>query len=269
MRYSFLSCALVASCASALTIDKRQGYIGVGTGLGDNSVTPGNANNYWRIYENNTIDLTRRDVSNVTSPKLIPFTGMRPSGIIEPSRSVLCIIDMQNYFLHPALAPDSFDGRAAIEPTMKLVEAFRETDIKVAWVNWGLNDYDLLNLPPSVKSGGVGDDMGPYEYQNTTIQAGQALVSGSWNVEPFGPLKEFVTKGVEAGTDFEIPKNRLSGLWGAQTPFNMFLQQHEITTIFIGGVDADQCVRTTFMDAYFKGILCYYGTRPSLFRDDY
>jgi hypothetical protein len=36
--------------------------------------------------------------------------------------------------------------------------------------------------------------------------------------------------------------DRLSGLWGAQTPLGLYLQENEITTLFFGGVNADQCV---------------------------
>jgi len=36
--------------------------------------------------------------------------------------------------------------------------------------------------------------------------------------------------------------DRLSGLWGAQTPLGLYLQENDITTIFFGGVNADQCV---------------------------
>ncbi|KAK5008025.1 hypothetical protein LTR16_010589, partial [Cryomyces antarcticus] len=46
---------------------------------------------------------------------------------------------------------------------------------------------------------------------------------------------------------------RLSGLWGAQTPLGLYLQENEITTLFFGGVNADQCVWGTFLDAYYKG----------------
>lgn len=188
----------------------------------------------------------------VTSPKLIPMTGLRSSAIIEPSRSVLCIIDMQNYFLHPALAANSYDGRAAVAPTIELVESFRENGIKVAWVNWGLNNFDLATMGPFWRDS-KGNDMGMVEDSGKIIDAGPQLMAGSWNVQPYGALKKVVTDGVKAGTDVLLNKNRLSGLWGAQTPFGMFLQENEITTIFIGGVDADQCVRSTFIDATFKG----------------
>lgn len=36
--------------------------------------------------------------------------------------------------------------------------------------------------------------------------------------------------------------DRLSGLWGAQTPLGLWLQENEITILFFGGVNADQCV---------------------------
>jgi nicotinamidase-related amidase len=258
----FISFACALTGILAASVKRRQGYVGSGIGYFDAEPRVGNGINYWRLLSNGTYDLTRSELAEVTSPRTIPCTGPRQSALIEPSRSVLVIIDMQNYFLHPALAPQSEDGRAAVEPTIKLVEAFRDNEIKVTWVNWGLGNFDLLYLPPSVKAGAspslranetIGGEMGDYEYDNSTITAGPRLTAGSWNVEPYGALKEVVEAGVAAGTDWLIPKNRLSALWGAQTLLETFLQQHEITTIFIGGVDADQCVRSTFMDAYFKG----------------
>ena len=36
--------------------------------------------------------------------------------------------------------------------------------------------------------------------------------------------------------------DRLSGLWGMQTPLGLWLQENEMTTLFFGGVNADQCV---------------------------
>lgn len=62
--------------------------------------------------------------------------------------------------------------------------------------------------------------------------------------------------------------DRLSGLWGAQTPLGIWLEENQITvsrdsyglrshadktqTLFFGGVNADQCVWGTFLDAYYK-----------------
>lgn len=45
----------------------------------------------------------------------------------------------------------------------------------------------------------------------------------------------------------------MSGLWGAQTPLGLYLQESETTTLFFGGVNSDQCVWGNLIDAYFKG----------------
>ena len=90
-----------------------------------------------------------------------------------------------------------------------------------------------------------------------TLSNGQALgrllMRGSWNAQPYGPLYPLQVQGVKDGTDLYFNKNRLSGLWGAQTPLGLWLMENEITTLFFGGVNADQCVWSTFIDAYFKG----------------
>lgn len=84
---------------------------------------------------------------------------------------------------------------------------------------------------------------------------------GSWNARPYGPLYDLQVDGVKKGTDLYFNKSmsavksksstrhvlmqmtdRLSGLWGAQTPLGLWLQENEITTLFFGGVNADQCV---------------------------
>lgn len=36
--------------------------------------------------------------------------------------------------------------------------------------------------------------------------------------------------------------DRLSGLWGAQTPLGIWLEENQMTTLFFGGVNSDQCV---------------------------
>ena len=141
-----------------------------------------------------------------------------------------------------------------------MINGFRGAGMKVLWTNWGLDDFDLLTIPPSFISGfstngsdlasqSFGSDMGIID----GIEAGPKLVRGSWNAQPYGPLYDLQTQGVATGTDLYFNKNRLSGLWGAQTPLGLWLQENEITTLFFGGVNADQCVWGTFLDAYYKG----------------
>ena len=40
--------------------------------------------------------------------------------------------------------------------------------------------------------------------------------------------------------------DRVSGMWGAQTPLGLWLEENQITTLFFGGVNSDQCVVCSF-----------------------
>ena len=230
--------------------------------FGNNTIL-GNVYNYWSVLPNETYDLTRSVVMPVTAPKTIPMSGSRKTAIIEPSRSALVIIDMQNFFLHPELAPNATDGRAIVPATVNMINGFRGAGMKVLWTFWGLDGFDLLTMPPALKDGFTtngsdlanetfGSGMGVL-FDGTPV--GAKLMRGAWNAQPWGVLNDLKNEGLAAGTDLYFNKNRLSGLWGAQTPLGLWLQENPITTLFFGGVNADQCVWSTFIDAYFKGLL--------------
>ncbi|KAF2655251.1 Isochorismatase hydrolase [Lophiostoma macrostomum CBS 122681] len=225
-----------------------------------NTTILGNIYNHWLALPNKTFDLTRSLVAATTTPLTIPMTGSRKTAIIEPARSALVIIDMQNFFLHPDLAEKATGGRKAVEPTLKMIDGFRGKSMKVLWTNWGLDARDLLGMPPALLdqfAGGTdsplttfGSDMGNL---SDGTQVGPMLMRGSWNARPYGPLYDAQVQGVANGTDLYFHKNRLSGLWGAQTPLGLWLEENQMTTLFFGGVNSDQCVWGTLLDAYYKG----------------
>jgi len=64
------------------------------------------------------------------------------------------------------------------------------------------------------------------------------------------PLQEDVSCSVFVS----CVRQPLTLLQGAQTPLGLWLQENEITTLFFGGVNSDQCVWSTLIDAYFKVI---------------
>ncbi|KAI7157906.1 Pre-mRNA-splicing factor [Hortaea werneckii] len=228
------------------------------------SSTLGNYYNYWKLTDNDTTyDLTRSDRMPVSTPKTIPMIGSRERAIIEPNRTALVIVDMQNFFLHPQLSPAADKGRAAVQPTLNMIDAFRANEMKVLWVQWGIDNYDLLTMPPALLDQFSDDhslnstfctEMGTIQEENgTEVDLGKKLCRGSWNAQPYGPLYPAMLEGTANGTDYYFNKNRLSGLWGAQTPLGLYLQESGITTLFLGGVNSDQCVWSTLIDAYFKG----------------
>ncbi|KAJ7762656.1 Isochorismatase hydrolase [Mycena metata] len=219
-----------------------------------NNDTFGNVFNFWTKTTDGW-DLTRGNATNaITLP--LPFPKSRVT--IQPASSALVIIDMQNFFLHPDLNGDP-RGRAVIPTTIDMIHAFRANDMKVIWTNWGLTEFDLMSMPPSFINGfssdgtsstSFGSDMGTIQ---GNISVGRKLMRGSRNAQPFGDLFDEQVGGVANGTDFYFNKNRLSGMWGASTPMQTFLQDNLITTLFFGGVNIDQCVWGTLLDSYYKG----------------
>lgn len=71
---------------------------------------------------------------------------------MDPSKSALVIIDMQNFFLSPALGrPGQSKGLDAQTRLLEhAIPAARKAGIQVVWLNWGLSDGDLDTMPPAV-----------------------------------------------------------------------------------------------------------------------
>jgi nicotinamidase-related amidase len=73
------------------------------------------------------------------------------------------------------------------------------------------------------------------------------LMAGSWAasvVDELPPKPE----------DICVDKYRMSGFW--DTPLDSILRNLGRTTLFFGGVNADQCVMATLQDANFLGYDC-------------
>lgn len=221
-----------------------------------NSLVWGNGLDYW-IQFSPGIDLTRSKLygSSANTTRTIPVNGNDSYVKIDIRRTALVIIDMQNFFLHPAVQPLPV-GRNIVPATINMIHAFRNNGMKVVWTNWGLDNFDLRTMPPAFLRGfgktpqtTFGSEMGIINGTDW----GRLLMRGSYNAQPWGPLYPLQVNGVKAGTDLYFHKNRLSGLWGAMTPLQLYLQENDITTLFFGGVNSDQCVLGTMTDAYFKG----------------
>lgn len=114
-----------------------------------------NASNFW-LYDSQTgFDLTRPSSTlsspSTQAPRLTLATTTLPI-TISPPLTALVIIDMQNFFLSPLLGrpPDS-KGLLAQEQLLKhAIPAARRAGIRVVWLNWGLTEEDLRDMPPGV-----------------------------------------------------------------------------------------------------------------------
>ncbi|EMC98879.1 hypothetical protein BAUCODRAFT_382873 [Baudoinia panamericana UAMH 10762] len=112
----------------------------------------GNENNFWLYSSRTGFDLThppKPDSAPVTPSITIKTTNVPIT--IDPAKSALIIIDMQNFFLSPAFGRKRGAGHAALDQLAQVaIPAARKAGIRVVWVNWGLSDEDIAQLPPAV-----------------------------------------------------------------------------------------------------------------------
>ncbi|WP_109478146.1 cysteine hydrolase [Paraburkholderia sp. C35] len=203
------------------------------------------------ILHKGRIDLSRREMP--VRSATIPTDTLDIE--IDKRKSALVVVDMQNDFcatggwLH-AVGADIERTRRPIEPIQRVAQAFRLNEMPVIWLNWGVRP-DLLNLPPVVQfpfkqmGGGVGlGDVQPEQPGAPQAVGSRVLTKDSWGAELVDGLR------VQTG-DVCIDKHRISGFW--DTPLDSVLRNVGIRTLMFAGVNADQCVLATLMDATFHG----------------
>jgi nicotinamidase-related amidase len=218
---------------------------------------------------------------------------------------------MQNFFLSPAFGrPLESAGHSALKQLVDhAIPAARKAGIRIVWLNWGLTEKEVKEMPPAVtrafgfeavsesssygdnwaeapgsvasdKFGdaifqgghlmlehgakgkayrGLGSECGMIELEDgKSIDAGRLLMKDTWNAALCTPLDTIYAEGskLETTPDVWIHKNRMSGMWGASTECEEFLEKEGIKTLFFSGVNTDQCVGGTYMDAFSKGYDC-------------
>ncbi len=171
--------------------------------------------------------------------------------MIDPSTSVLIIVDMQNYFIHPTYRNHEA-GIAAIGPILKVIERCRRERIQIAWLNWGITEQDLQTMAPAVQRGfskilGWHIGLGAQLPDNQ----GRCLFKRTWNADLYAPLQATAQPG-----DLFFDKTRMSGLWSPQEPLHEYLRACGKQSLIFAGVNTDQCVFGTVADAYSYGWDC-------------
>ncbi|KAF7320288.1 Isochorismatase hydrolase [Mycena kentingensis (nom. inval.)] len=215
---------------------------------------------WWTEYPSGLVDVSRTShISDNGPPPLtpdlleIPCDGNRVLRV-KKDATALVVIDMQNFFLHPDLR-DHPTGLACVEPLLKCIPAIRAAGMRIIWVNWGLTDAELQTIPPSLVRGFMKNGRGGFGSE-LPDDFGRLLMRDAKNSALYGPLQAEFEAGQKAGTDVWIHKNRMSGLWGYQSALDLYLQESGITTLLFSGVNADQCVGGTLIDAYYRGYDC-------------
>jgi len=113
----------------------------------------GHASNFWLHSTTHGFDLTRppHPSSPPPHPRLHLSTTTTPI-TISPAKTALVIIDMQNFFLSEAFGRNRGKGHEACERLIDFaIPAARKAGIRVVWLNWGLDERDVREMPPAVK----------------------------------------------------------------------------------------------------------------------
>lgn len=241
----------------------------------------GSPANFWLHSIETGYDLTHplEPWSPLVQPRIRLSTTTEPV-TLDPAKSALVIIDMQNFFLSPLLGR-SRDGKG-IEASAALVKdaipACRKAGIRIIWLNWGLTQDEIDSMPPvtlkafgfrrssqtSAKGPslyqGLGSQMGIIvSDEGVAIDAGRLLMRDQWNAALYDPLEESRQAGLGGKCEREdvwIHKNRMSGLWGSSTLCTEYLEQKGIKTLLFAGVNTDQCVGGSLQDAVTRGYDC-------------
>jgi nicotinamidase-related amidase len=208
--------------------------------------TLGTPPNAWYV-DAESADLTRPPVP--PRPVFLPTDTKKLK--IDLEKAAVIIVDMQNDFCHPDgwlahIGVDVTPARQPIEPIRQLLPALRQARVPVIWVNWG-NRPDLLNISAGLRHvynpTGMGVGLGDPLPKNQA----PVLIKDSWAAAVVDELEQ-------AAEDIKVDKYRMSGFW--DTPLDSILKNLGKTTLFFGGVNADQCVMTTLQDANFLGYDC-------------
>lgn len=166
--------------------------------------------------------------------------------MFEPSRTALLVVDMQRDFVEPGgfgelLGNDVTPLRRAVEPTRRVLEAFRRARMPVIHTREG-HRPDLTDCPPSKRARGrlkVGiGDPGPM---------GRILIRGEYGHDIIDELKPLPTEPV-------IDKPGKGAFYA--TDLEPVLTHQGIRSLVVTGVTTEVCVQTTVREANDRGYDC-------------
>jgi ureidoacrylate peracid hydrolase len=148
---------------------------------------------------------------------------------LDPKRTALLIIDMQNAFVAPG-APIEVPGARSIVPAInRLAAALRKRGMPVIWVlHQNSDDWDGF--------------FGVFVKPEARAAAAKALSAGSELQKPWRELDV-------ALADLKVTKNRYSALIGQSSSLAGVLRERDIDTLLIAGTKTNVCCECTARDA--------------------
>ncbi len=148
--------------------------------------------------------------------------------VIDPNKTVMIVVDMQNDFVAEGAKLRSAQAAAMVPRLAQTLKACRDNGIRVIYTAH-VHRRD-------------GSDMGLYDDLYGPIADRSSLVDGSAGVEIFNDL-------APAPGEHIIKKHRYSAFFA--TDLDLVLREWGITTVIISGTTTENCCHATARDAMF------------------
>ena len=149
--------------------------------------------------------------------------------VIDPKKTAMIVVDMQNDFVAPGAAMETPAARAVVPKLAEALRICRDAGIKIIYTAH-VHRRD-------------GCDMGLFDDLHPPIANRDALVDGTAVVDIYPELAPVVGEHV-------IKKHRYSGFFG--TDLEIVLREWGIDTVIISGTTTENCCHATARDAMFR-----------------
>jgi nicotinamidase-related amidase/catechol 2,3-dioxygenase-like lactoylglutathione lyase family enzyme len=156
---------------------------------------------------------------------------------IDPARSALLVIDMQNAFCHPegTLGISGVDVRlaqATYAPIRRLATGFKEAGAPVIWTR---------QVHLSKDAGRAAKVLASHTARRKQVSA----LAGTWDAALVDELTDLADEPT-----FVVTKHRFGSFY--ETRLRSLLDMLGVRVLFVVGVTANACVETTLREAYLR-----------------
>jgi ureidoacrylate peracid hydrolase len=160
---------------------------------------------------------------------------------LDPRRTALLIIDMQELFCAPGAPAEVPESRDIVEPINRLTEQLRAIGVPIIWV-----------LHANTQTGGRSD----WELFFNYVVADEVREK---TLRSLAPGNQQIWSGLTVDTaDTRIIKNRYSALIAGSSGLERLLRSLDIDTVLIAGTKTNICCEATARDAMmldFKAVM--------------
>jgi len=148
---------------------------------------------------------------------------------LDPSRTAMIVVDMQNDFVAEGAGLRSLQAANMVPTLARTLQECREKGVRVIYTAH-VHRKD-------------GSDMGLFDDLYPPIASGASLVDGTKGADIFDAL-------APAPGEHVIKKHRYSGFFG--TDLDIILREWGIETVVISGTTTENCCHATARDAMFR-----------------